>query len=149
MKNLLVVSKVSFKKRMVNKRKTIFININGSREDVPEELAHLLDYLKTKTPTDGFTERLEQRVLKIRRDTEWRDDYMTLEMKMDEKYEQGREQGLKEGITKGIELGIGQGLRVQIQKKLNKGKSISQIADECEESEEEIWKIIRENGWNV
>ena len=62
---------------------------------------------------------------------------MTLEMKMDEKYEQGREQGLKEGITKGIqqgiELGIGQGLRVQIQKKLNKGKSISQIADECEE----------------
>ena len=140
-----------------NLKHSIFININGSREGVPKELAHLLDYLKTKTPTDGFTERLEQRVLEIRRDTEWRDDYMTLEMKMDEKYEQGREQGLKEGITKGIEqgieqgieLGIGQGLRVQIQKKLNKGKSISQIADECEESEEEIWKIIRENGWNV
>ena len=63
-----------------DKRKTIFININGSREGVPKELAHLLDYLKTKTPTDGFTERLEQRVLEIRRDTEWRDDYMTLEM---------------------------------------------------------------------
>ena len=132
-----------------DKRKTIFININGSREDVPEELAHLLDYLKTKTPTDGFTERLEQRVLKIRRDTEWRDDYMTLEMKMDEKYEQGLKEGITKGIEQGIELGIGQGLRVQIQKKLNKGKSISQIADECEESEEEIWKIIRENGWNV
>ena len=132
-----------------DKRKTIFININGSREDVPEELAHLLDYLKTKTPTDGFTERLEQRVLKIRKDTEWRDDYMTLEMKMDEKYEQGLKEGITKGIEQGIELGIGQGLRVQIQKKLNKGKSISQIADECEESEEEIWKIIRENGWNV
>ena len=52
-------------------------------------------------------------------------------------------------MSKESELGIGQGLRVQIQKKLNKGKSISQIADECEESEEEIWKIIRENGWNV
>ena len=36
-----------------DKRKTIFININGSREGVPKELAHLLDYLKTKTPTDG------------------------------------------------------------------------------------------------
>ena len=133
-----------------DKRKTIFININGSREGVPKELAHLLDYLKTKTPTDGFTERLEQRVLEIRRDTEWRDDYMTLEMKMDEKYEQGREQGLKEGIEQGIEqgieLGIGQGLRVQIQKKLNKGKSISQIADECEESEDTIRKIISEKG---
>ena len=129
-----------------DKRKTIFININGSREGVPKELAHLLDYLKTKTPTDGFTERLEQRVLKIRRDTEWRDDYMTLEMKMDEKYEQGLKEGITKGIEQGIELGIGQGLRVQIQKKLNKGKSISQIADECEESEDTIRKIISEKG---
>ena len=123
-----------------DKRKTIFININGSREDVPEELAHLLDYLKTKTPTDGFTERLEQRVLEIRRDTEWRDDYMTLEMKMDEKYEQG----LKEGLTKGLEQGYDKHLYVQVQKKLEKGKSISQIADECEESEDAICKIISE-----
>ena len=46
----------------------------------------------------------------------------------------------------GIELGIGQGLRVQIQKKLNKGKSLSQIADECEESEDTIRKIISEKG---
>ena len=119
---------------MVNKRKTIFININGSREDVPEELAHLLDYLKTKTPTDGFTERLEQRVLEIRRDTEWRDDYMTLEMKMDEKYEQGLEQGYDKRLYD------------QVQKKLEKGKSISQIADECEESEDTIRKIISEKG---
>ena len=123
-----------------DKRKTIFININGSREDVPEELAHLLDYLKTKTPTDGFTERLEQRVLEIRRDTEWRDDYMTLEMKMDEKYEQG----LKEGLTKGLQQGYDKHLYVQVQKKLEKGKSISQIADECEESEDAICKIISE-----
>ena len=125
-----------------DKRKTIFININGSREDVPEELAHLLDYLKTKTPTDGFTERLEQRVVEIRRDTEWRDDYMTLEMKMDEKYEQG----LEEGLTKGIEQGYDERLYDLIRKKLEKGKSISQIADECEESEDTIRKIISEES---
>ena len=125
-----------------DKRKTIFININGSREGVPKELAHLLDYLKTKTPTDGFTERLEQRVLEIRRDTEWRDDYMTLEMKMDEKYEQG----LEEGLTKGIEQGYDERLYDLIRKKLEKGKSISQIADECEESEDTIRKIISEES---
>ena len=125
-----------------DKRKTIFININGSREDVPEELAHLLDYLKTKTPTDGFTERLEQRVVEIRRDTEWRDGYMTLEMKMDEKYEQG----LEEGLTKGIEQGYDERLYDLIRKKLEKGKSISQIADECEESEDTIRKIISEES---
>ena len=97
-----------------------------------------LCYLKTKTPTDGFTERLEQRVVEIRRDTEWRDGYMTLEMKMDEKYEQGLEQGLEQGYDKR--------LYEQIQKKLEKGKSISQIADECEESEDTIRKIISEMG---
>lgn len=125
-----------------DKRKTIFININGSREGVPKELAHLLDYLKTKTPTDGFTERLEQRVVEIRRDTEWRDDYMTLEMKMDEKYEQG----LEEGLEQGREQGYDKRLYDLIQKKLEKGKSISQIADECEESEDAICKIISEKG---
>lgn len=59
--------------------------------------------MKTTTPTDGFTARLEQRVIEIRRDTEWRDDYMTLEMKMDERYEQGLEEGLTKGIQQGIE----------------------------------------------
>ena len=65
---------------------------------------------------------------------------------MDEKYEQGLEEGLTKGIQQGIEQGIEQGLRVQIQKKLNKGKSISQIADECEESEDTIRKIISEKS---
>ena len=117
-----------------DKRKTIFININGSREGVPKELAHLLDYLKTKTPTDGFTEWLEQRVLEIRRDTEWRDDYMTLEMKMDEKYEQGLEEGYDKCLCELIRI------------KLAKGKTVSQIADEFEKSQEEIQKLIKENG---
>ena len=65
---------------------------------------------------------------------------MTLEMKMDEKYEQG----LKEGLTKGLQQGYDKHLYVQVQKKLEKGKSISQIADECEESEDAICKIISE-----
>ena len=59
---------------------------------------------------------------------------MTLEMKMDEKYEQGLEQGYDKRLYD------------QVQKKLEKGKSISQIADECEESEDIIRKIISEEG---
>ena len=65
---------------------------------------------------------------------------MTLEMKMDEKYEQGLEEGLEQGYDKR--------LYEQIQKKLEKGKSISQIADECEESEDTIRKIISEKGFS-
>ena len=57
---------------------------------------------------------------------------------------QGLEQGLEQGIEQGLEQGYDKHLYVQVQKKLEKGKSISQIADECEESEDAICKIISE-----
>ena len=71
---------------------------------------------------------------------------MTLEMKMDEKYEQGLEEGLTKGIEQGLEQGYDKCLYDLIQKKLEKGKFISQIADECEESEDTIRRIISEKG---
>ena len=51
---------------------------------------------------------------------------------------EGRRQGIQEGIQEGLEIG-----RIQlIQKKLEKGKSISQIAEELESTEEEILAAI-------
>ena len=79
-----------------------------------------LDYLSTNQPTDEYTHKLQHRVLEMRGDTEWRENYMTWEMKLDERYEAGR----KEELCR------------LIQKKLEKGKNIAQIADECEETEE-------------
>mgnify|MGYP000041315444 FL=1 len=79
-----------------------------------------LDYLSTSQPTDEYTHKLQHRVLEMRDDTEWRENYMTWEMKLDERYEAGR----KEELCR------------QIKKKLEKGKNIAQIADECEETEE-------------
>ncbi len=53
---------------------------------------------------------------------------------------EGRRQGIQEGIQEGLEIG-----RIQlIQKKLEKGKSISQIAEELESTEEEILAAIEE-----
>ena len=46
----------------------------------------------------------------------------------------------------GREQGYDKRLYDLIQKKLEKGKSISQIADGCEESEDAIRKIIGEKG---
>ena len=52
------------------------------------------------------------------------------------------ERGIEKGIAQGIEQGIEQGDRLrllsQIQKKLAKGKSLGQIADELEETVEYI-----------
>ncbi len=41
-----------------------------------------LDYLSTNQPTDEYTHKLQHRVLEMRDDKEWRENYMTWEMKL-------------------------------------------------------------------
>ena len=137
-------------------RQTIFVNINGSRQDLSPELANFLDYLKTTEPTDDFTDRLNSSVKKLRNDFDWRENYMTLEMKLKEQYnagvKQGREEGKEEGMVQGIEEGRIQGIEAGkaeaiidlIRQKLANGKSVAQIANECERSVETIQDLIAE-----
>ena len=65
---------------------------------------------------------------------------------MEEGLTKGIEQGIEQGLEQGLEQGYDKHLYEQIQKKLEKGKFISQIADECEDSEDAIRKIIGEEG---
>ena len=79
---------------------------------------------------------------------------MTWEMTLQERYEDGVEAGRKAGLEEGVEIGRQEGIaegRDQgieeklcslIQKKLEKGKSLEQIADECEETEERILQLM-------
>lgn len=117
-------------------RQTIFVNINGSRQDLSPELANFLDYLKTTEPTDGFTDRLNSSVKKLRNDFDWRENYMTLEMKLKEQYNAGIKQGREEGKAEAI--------MDLIRQKLANGKSTAQIASECERSVETIQDLIAE-----
>ncbi|MGN1206053.1 MAG: Rpn family recombination-promoting nuclease/putative transposase [Eubacterium sp.] len=56
---------------------------------------------------------------------------------------EGREEGREEGRAEGREEGAENNLLGQISKKLAKGKSIAQIADECEETEERIRELMK------
>ena len=75
---------------------------------------------------------------------------MTWEMTLQERYEDGVEAGRKVGLEEGIatgrregrDQGIEENLCSQIQKKLEKGKSLEQIADECEETEERVLQLM-------
>ena len=71
---------------------------------------------------------------------------MTWEMKLDERYRQGMEagraEGREEGRAEGREEGRAENLANLVRKKLQKGKSLSVIAEECEEEESVIWEII-------
>lgn len=57
---------------------------------------------------------------------------------------EGMEKGMEKGIEKGIEKGVQQTLLAQIRKKLEKGKSLEQIADELEETEDVIWPLYNQ-----
>ena len=63
---------------------------------------------------------------------------MTWEMKLDERYRQGMEAGRAEGRSEGEIFK----LTNLVRKKLQKGKSLSVIAEECEEEESVIREII-------
>ena len=58
-------------------------------------------------------------------------------------WKEGRRSGLEEGRRSGLEEGREQILEQQIQKKLAKGKSVSEIAAELEETDERIQDLIR------
>ncbi len=57
--------------------------------------------------------------------------------------ENGLAQGREAGIAEGREAGREENLLELISKKLAKGKSLSQIADECEETEERIQELMK------
>ena len=63
---------------------------------------------------------------------------------LQEGLQEGRKAGLQEGRKAGLQEGRKNALKSQVQKKLLKGKSVDQIADECEEEVPVIRELIRE-----
>ncbi len=150
------------------------MNINGDRTEIEKEAADLLDYFRTGNPTDTFTRGLQTEVEKIRQDTEWRENYMTYEMKIElqsrigrEKAEaearaagmaegkaqglaEGKEQGLVEGLAQGKEQGLIEGEKSRdrelILKWLQKGRTIQEIAEDLDRPEEYVRKLAAEKN---
>lgn len=84
-----------------DKRKTLFVNIHGSRDGLDDATVRLLDYFKTGSPTDTYTKGLQNKVEEIRSDNEWRENYMTFEMKLEQRFEEGEKKGEKKGERTG------------------------------------------------
>lgn len=69
----------------------IFLNANGTQDDVSKELKAFLDYVTGKKPEDSFVEKLEEAVKEAKKNREWRHEYMTLLMRDRENVEKGKE----------------------------------------------------------
>lgn len=69
----------------------IFLNANGTQDDVSRELKAFLDYVAGKKTEDTFVEKLEEAVNEAKKNREWRHEYMTLLMRDRENVEKGKE----------------------------------------------------------
>ena len=78
----------------------IFLNTNGTLNDVSKELKAFLDYMAGKKPKDSYVEKLEEALNKAKENREWRHEYMTLLMRDQENQEIGEKRGEKRGEEK-------------------------------------------------
>ena len=71
----------------------IFLNADGTMDDVSKELKAFLDYVAGQKPEDSYVEKLEEAVQEAKKNREWRHEYMTLLMRDQENVEKGKEYG--------------------------------------------------------
>ena len=71
----------------------IFLNAEGTMDDVSAELKAFLDYVAGRKSEDSYVEKLEEAVQEAKKNREWRHEYMTLLMRDQENVEIGEKRG--------------------------------------------------------
>ena len=110
----------------------IFLNANGTMDDVSKELRAFLDYVAGKSvqePEDTFIQKLEDAVNKAKCNLAWSHEYMTLFMRDQENLEKGHRKG-KEAMVLNV---------------LETTASISHTATLMKLEVDEVRQIAREN----
>ena len=68
----------------------IFLCAEGTSDDVSEKMQAFLSYIASGTPSDSFTNELENEVKKARDHIQWRTEYMTFLEQLEKEREEGR-----------------------------------------------------------
>ena len=126
-----------------DKRETLFVNIGGDRTGIGQDTAALLDYFQTGSPTDAFTRGLQDKVEKIRDDTEWRENYMTYDMKIKLEAEV-RAKGMAEGMAKEMAVKMAEEKAKEMAVKMAEEKAKEMAVEIAEEKAKEMAVEIAE-----
>ena len=65
---------------------------------ISKELKLLLDYFDGKEPESKLAKKIDQKVFEAKRNDQWRREYMSYQMELNQQYRNGKEEGRKEGI---------------------------------------------------
>lgn len=106
-----------------DKTNKVFYNLSAiDLKQKDSKLGIFLNYLNTSLANDEYTSKIEEAVKKAKYNLNWRKEYMTVGMWIDEEREKacaegyatgmaaGMSAGLEKGLQQGIEQGIAQGI---------------------------------------
>ena len=97
------------KKLKLNDRSyKVFFNAENCDKLKSEEEKSFFKFLSGEKADSSFTKKIETRLLKAKKNMQWRHQYMTWQQTIDEEKEIAREEGLAEGLAEGLEQGIAQ-----------------------------------------
>lgn len=77
----------------------MFLNTEGTLDDVGSNLKAFLDYMAGRKSDHWFVKKLEEEVNRAKQNREWRRESMTLLMRDQENIEKGIKQGIGQGKT--------------------------------------------------
>ena len=120
----------------------IFLNSAGTLEDVSGDLKAFLSYVGGKKTENTFVQLLDKEVERVKRNEEWRREYMTLQMRDQENLEKGMEIGLQKGRAEGREEGREEGSAELILNMRRNNISLKKIAELTGKSEEWITDLL-------
>ena len=117
--------------KLDDKCRKIAYNVNAFKKVGDEKVRKLLEFISTGKSETSLTNKINQELIRVQGNEEWRAEYMTLEMLKKDTYDSGftagEEYGRKEGIAIGEERGISIGMsQGRNEAKLETAKSMKQ-----------------------
>ena len=119
----------------------IFICAGGTKNDISDDLASFIDYLTGKISENPLVQDLERKVQEALNDQRWKAEYMTFQDILDDEYERGIGEGIQQGTKREQRKNLCKLIR-QVLKNHKAGKTIEEIADVLDESEDYIRRIV-------
>lgn len=131
-----------------DKSRKFFYNSSAYQKAKDENVRDVLEFIYTLKAKSIFTKELEEEVKEAKTEPVFKDEYMYFSDILEEEKEKSQKTGFEEGLSEGLKSGITKGriekLKEQITKKIEKGKTDEQIADEVELSLEETRVLIKQ-----
>ena len=125
-----------------DKMNWIFYNTTADLSEVPEGIKKFLNYVENEHAEDEFTRLLDKEVKNARLNEEWRSEYLKTYVNDMDMRREGYIEGEKYGIERGKAEGERERDRTLINQWLQKGKVITEIADDLGKSEEYVKSLI-------